>query len=66
MGMIGREAATWRDAAYIVAFERLSEAHKARGLGPEGGVVALSLFSSHWRYESSTQSGETGSACRAH
>ena len=27
-------AATWRDAAYIVALERLSEAHEARGLWP--------------------------------
>jgi hypothetical protein len=30
--MIGREAATWRDAAYIVALERLSGAHEGRGL----------------------------------
>ena len=27
-------AATWRDAAYIVALEQLSEAHEARGLWP--------------------------------
>ena len=27
-------AATWRDAAYIVALERLSEAHEAHGLWP--------------------------------
>ncbi len=26
--------ATWRDAAYVVALERLSEAHEARGLWP--------------------------------
>ena len=32
--MIGREAATWRDAAYVVALERLSEVNEARGLWP--------------------------------
>ena len=26
--------ATWRDAAYLVALERLSAAHEARGLWP--------------------------------
>ena len=29
-----KPAATWRDAAYIAALERLSEAHEARGLWP--------------------------------